>query len=73
MCVCVCVCVCISDHYYVKINWLIGWCIVNSVTLIDVSSAPIRIRNSYLKVNDCVCFRTEINQNVFKRSVPTAK
>lgn len=63
---------CISDCYDFKINWLIDWFIVNSVTLIDSSSVPLRNRNSYLKVNDFVCFRTEINPNVFKRSVRTA-
>jgi len=64
---------CISDHYYFKINWLIDWFIVNSVTLIDSSNVPIRNRNSYLKVNDFVYFRTEINLNVCKRSVRTAQ
>ena len=57
---------CISDRYYVKINWLIDWFIVNSVTLIDSSSVPLRNRNSCLKVEDVMCFRTEINLNVIQ-------
>jgi len=64
---------CISDNYYFRINWLIDWFMVNSVTPIDSSSVSVANRNSYLKVNDFVCFRTEINLNVVKRSVRIAQ